>query len=379
MQLQRKHETLARALARYPGLRRTRPLPCVRSPLRAGYRNRAKMAVGMSSRGLRLGYFRAGTREIVDAPDCRVLVPALLQTTRRIRRFLETSRDIPPELRHIDVRCGSDPTRQHLILVFRATDCPVFPVDRLRKCCSNVKGISVNLNPRTDGQVIRGSVRPLWGEREVWVDHANCRLRVSPAAFFQVNLALLPTIHALMESFFGRGDVLADLYAGVGTHGPRAASAIPACAVLRRQSQRSGRLEVDDSPDRDHRLRHCSCGGRARTRPIAGRGTRRRRAESVPRRRARRGPGRGGAMSGDETRLPLVRPDDIVPRPRHPVPEGLHHPIGAAHRHDAANSTGRGSGPADPTAGRRQGPHLLVVSPDHVETGGFDFRPSSGK
>ena len=219
MQLRRKRETLARALARYPGLRRTRPLPCVRSPLQAEYRNRAKMAVGMSSRGLRLGYFRAGTREIVDAPDCRVLVPALLQTTRRIRRFLETSRDIPPELRHIDVRCGSDPTRQHLILVFRATDCPVFPVDRLRKRCSNVKGISVNLNPRTDGQVIRGSVRPLWGEREVWVDHANCRLRVSPAAFFQVNLALLPTIHALMESFFGRGDVLADLYAGVGTHG----------------------------------------------------------------------------------------------------------------------------------------------------------------
>jgi tRNA/tmRNA/rRNA uracil-C5-methylase (TrmA/RlmC/RlmD family) len=59
----------------------------------------------------------------------------------------------------------------------------------------------------------------LWGEREIWVDHADCRLRVSPAAFFQVNLALLPIIHTLMASFFGQGDVLADLYAGVGTHG----------------------------------------------------------------------------------------------------------------------------------------------------------------
>ncbi len=218
-QLRRKHEILAQALGRYPGLRPIRPLPCVGSPLRAGYRNRAKMAVGMSRRGIRVGYFRAGTREIVDAPDCRVLIPALLETTRRIRRFLGTSRNIPPELRHIDVRCGSDATRQHLTCVFRATECPDFPVDRLRKQCPAVNGISVNLNPSSDGQVIRGSVRSLWGAREVWVDHADCRLRVSPGAFFQVNLALLPTIHELMAGFFERGDVLADLYAGVGTHG----------------------------------------------------------------------------------------------------------------------------------------------------------------
>ncbi|SVA31979.1 uncharacterized protein METZ01_LOCUS84833 [marine metagenome] len=47
------------------------------------------MAVGMSSRsGTRVGYFRSGTREIVDTPDCRVLLPDLLETTRRVRRWL---------------------------------------------------------------------------------------------------------------------------------------------------------------------------------------------------------------------------------------------------------------------------------------------------
>jgi tRNA/tmRNA/rRNA uracil-C5-methylase (TrmA/RlmC/RlmD family) len=178
------------------------------------------MAVGLSSRsGTRLGYFRSGTREIVDAPDCRVLIPAILETTRLIRRWLETSRRIPPALRHIDVRSGTDPARQHLTLVFRATECPSFPLDSLRKRCPAVNGISVNLNPTTGPQVIRGAVRPLWGEREIWVNHAGVRLRVSPAAFFQVNLALLPAVHQLMEGFFERGDLLADLYAGVGTHG----------------------------------------------------------------------------------------------------------------------------------------------------------------
>jgi 23S rRNA (uracil1939-C5)-methyltransferase len=219
-QLRRKREILAQALAEHTGLRRIRPLPCLASPLRDSYRNRAKMAIGISNRsGTHLGYFRSGTREIVDAPDCRVLVPAILETTRQIRRWLETARNIPPALRHIDVRSGTDPKRQHLTLVFRATESPSFPLDSLRKRCPAVKGISVNLNPTTGPQVIRGAVRPLWGEREIWIDHAGVRLRVSPAAFFQVNLALLPTVHQLMEGFFERGDVLADLYAGVGTHG----------------------------------------------------------------------------------------------------------------------------------------------------------------
>ncbi len=219
-QLRRKREVMAKALGDHPGLRKVRPLPCVPSPIVEGYRNRAKMAIGMSRHGgIRVGYFRSGTREIVDAPDCRVLVPELLETTRQIRRFVEKSSNVPRTLRHIDVRCGSDPTRQHLTLVFRATDMPPFPLDALSRRCPAVDGISVNLNPTKGPQVIRGAVRHLAGEREIWVDHAGCRLRVSPGAFFQVNLALLPTIHGLMESFFEGGDVLADLYAGVGTHG----------------------------------------------------------------------------------------------------------------------------------------------------------------
>ena len=219
-QLRGKREVLGKALGRHRGLRKIRPLACLPSPLQEHYRNRAKMAIGMSrAGGVLVGYFRAGTREIVDAPECRVLIPKLLETTCCIRRFLLKSPNIPRTLRHVDVRCGSDPAHQHLTLVFRATERPSFPLDALRKSCPAVNGISFNLNPTAGPQVIRGSVRPLWGEREIWVDHAGLRLRVSPSAFFQVNLALLPAIHELMENFFEGGDVLADLYAGVGTHG----------------------------------------------------------------------------------------------------------------------------------------------------------------
>jgi 23S rRNA (uracil1939-C5)-methyltransferase len=219
-QLRRKRDVLAKALGSYRGLRGIELLPCLPSPLLSGYRNRAKMAVGLSRRGgARLGYFRARTREIVDAPDCRVLVPELVDTTRRIRGLLTGTSAIPRELRHLDLRCGSDPGHQHLTLVLRAREAPPLPLDALRRACPAVDGISLHLNPSSGPQVIKGPIRPLWGNREVWVRHAGLRLRVSPGAFFQVNLTLLPAIHELMKRFLGRGRLLADLYAGVGTHG----------------------------------------------------------------------------------------------------------------------------------------------------------------
>jgi len=219
-QLRRKRDVVQKALGRYERLRDVTLLACMPSPVTAGYRNRAKMAVGISRRGeVSVGYFRKGTREIVDAPDCRVLVPELLTTTRRLRGFLAGNRRIPRELRHLDLRCGSDPKHQHLTLVFRATECPDFPVDMLRRACPAIDGISVNLNPSAGPQVLRGAIRPIWGQREIWVDCSGLRLRVSPGAFFQVNLALLPVIHERVAEFLARGKVLADLYAGVGTHG----------------------------------------------------------------------------------------------------------------------------------------------------------------
>jgi len=219
-QLHRKRHAMRRALGEYHSLRETELLPTLPSPLVGSYRNRAKMAVGLSRHsGVSVGYFRAGTRQIIDAPDCRVLVPELLETTRRLRKFLVTTHKIPRELRHLDLRCGTDSKRQHLTLVFRSTECPSFPVDRLRRSCPAIDGISINLNPSSGPQVIRGAIRPTWGRREVWVDSSGLRLRVSPGAFFQVNLALLPAIHDLMGDFLQGGAVLADLYAGVGTHG----------------------------------------------------------------------------------------------------------------------------------------------------------------
>jgi 23S rRNA (uracil1939-C5)-methyltransferase len=219
-QLERKRRWLLEAFEATVRFEARQILPTVPSPQVDGYRSRAKMTISTDrKRRSVLGYFQRRSREVVDAPQCGVLVPELLETTRSLRRLLNSSARFPFSLRHIDLRCGSDPKRQHLTLVIKAETIPRLPIEAIAEACPHVTGIGINLNPRGGPQVIKGRVEPVIGVREVYVESAGLSLRVSPGSFFQVNLGLLPEIHSRMTEFLGRGRLLVDLYAGVGTHG----------------------------------------------------------------------------------------------------------------------------------------------------------------
>ena len=219
-QLEQKRRWLMDALKEKVRYDNRQILPTLPSPMVEGYRNRAKMTIS-SDQDYRssLGYFQRRSREVVDTPNCGVLIPELLETTRRLRRLLNSPTRFPFSLRHIDLRCGSDPTRQHLTLVLKSETLPKLPIEAIAGACPQVVGIGVNLNPKGGPQVIKGPIEPLSGVREIFVDSAGLSLRVSPGSFFQVNLGLLPEIHSRMAEFLGNGKLLIDLYAGVGTHG----------------------------------------------------------------------------------------------------------------------------------------------------------------
>jgi len=219
-QLEQKRRRLMDALNEKMRMDQGQILPTLPSPMVEGYRNRAKMTISSDQdHRSSLGYFQRRSREVVDAPNCGVLIPELLETTRVLRRLLNSPTRFPFSLRHIDLRCGSDPTRQHLTLVIKTENLPKLPIEAIADGCPHVAGIGVNLNPKGGPQVIKGRIDPLYGARDVFVDSGGLSLRVSPGSFFQVNLGLLPEIHSRMAEFLGDGKLLIDLYAGVGTHG----------------------------------------------------------------------------------------------------------------------------------------------------------------
>jgi 23S rRNA (uracil1939-C5)-methyltransferase len=219
-QLESKRRLLGETLEKQIRVDPSQVLPTLASPQIEGYRSRAKMTISSDrDRQSSLGYFQRGKREVVDAVHCGVLVPELLETTVQLRNLLNTSTKIPFNLRHIDLRCGSDPTEQHLTLVIKSETLPNLPYEAIADACPHIKGIAINLNPGAGAQVLKGRIDPVLGVREIYVDSAGLSLRVSPGSFFQVNLGILPEIHSRMAAFLGDGDLLVDLYAGVGTHG----------------------------------------------------------------------------------------------------------------------------------------------------------------
>ena len=219
-QLERKKASLERALKAAVRLAPGQFLETLPSPKVKGYRNRAKMTISSDRQHRwKLGYFQRKTREVADAPHCGVLIPELLETTQQLRKLMNQASKFPFSLRHIDLRCGSDSRKQHMTLVVRDEKLPRLPIREIVAACPLVEGVAVNLNTKGGSQVIKGRIEPLHGAREVFVESAGLRMRVSPGSFFQVNLGLLPEIHTRMSEFFGQGSLLLDLYAGVGTHG----------------------------------------------------------------------------------------------------------------------------------------------------------------
>lgn len=219
-QMERKRALVIASLSR-ARIAQVAVLPCLASPRIQGYRNRAKMAVRIGPGGkrrVRLGYYKARSTDVVDAPDCRVLLPEVLETTRALRGVLETRPRSFEGLRFVDVRAGSDPDRQHLTLVLDAREVPRLPLDAIASACPRVAGISANLNPGGGPQVLKGPVRCLRGDRDLAVEMAGVRLHVSPASFFQVNPFMLAPLHERLAAFFAGARALVDLYAGVGTH-----------------------------------------------------------------------------------------------------------------------------------------------------------------
>ncbi|TFG40111.1 MAG: hypothetical protein E4H44_00800, partial [Candidatus Aminicenantes bacterium] len=148
IQLERKRQRLFDVLGETLRLDKRQVLPTVPSPRVEGYRNRAKMTISSDlERKSSLGYFQRKSRTVVDAPDCGVLIPELLETTRQLRLLINATKKFPFNLRHIDLRCGTDPTRQHLTLVVKAETIPRLPIEEIADACPHVVGIGINLNP----------------------------------------------------------------------------------------------------------------------------------------------------------------------------------------------------------------------------------------
>ena len=225
-QLELKRRRVADALAVHPGLAGVEIEPCLPAPVRAGYRNRAKLAVSRESGALRIGLFRRGTREVIDLAPCLVQSSWLIERLEPIRAWLTRHALAAPDgpVKHLDLR-ETDDGGGHLTLVLdRAVDDPAeLSHDSLLESWPALSGLSINVNPRSSSFVFGETTRTIHGSRSF----VTRGFEVPATGFFQVAPLLLEPIHQRMAEHLGADRPLLDLYCGVGVHGLSVASRLP--------------------------------------------------------------------------------------------------------------------------------------------------------
>jgi 23S rRNA (uracil-5-)-methyltransferase RumA len=183
--------------------------PVVPSPEPFGYRLRAQLKIARTGRPAAVGYFAAGSHDVVAAPTCLVLHPRLQAALTVLRELVARSDARLVGVREVELQTTS--SADECVIVLR--------LDSLR--AGTLRALARTLRTRLR---LRGLVAYTPRERRVdgvdWLEEriSGLSCRVSDRTFLQINAganaALVGTV--LAWAALGGGERVVDLYAGFG-------------------------------------------------------------------------------------------------------------------------------------------------------------------
>lgn len=227
-QLRWKQEVLAATMQRIGAVdhgveRVMAPTACL------GYRNRALIPLRRADHGgLRAGYFRRGSHRIVNLNRCPVVDPRLDALIEPLKADLDASA-LPADhdlssgeaLRHLGLRIGHH-TGEVLITLVSSTPFPALNelADRWFKRWPEVRGVTLNLQPRRTNLVLGTDTQLLSGQPTISERFCDLTLQLGTTTFFQINTLQAERIVQCIADWLMRkaptGRVI-DAYCGIGT------------------------------------------------------------------------------------------------------------------------------------------------------------------
>lgn len=203
-----------------------------------GYRNRLILPLRAAGRGLRAGFFRAGSHELVELDSCPVqqkpLWDAAWRVVSRLREMKLPGYDEEKGkglLRHLVVRRAAGTGEIGVILVTTRRQVPALKdlAEEIVSTGHGVSAVALCVNSRRTNVVLDGRLHSLAGSAELNEKLGGISLRAALGAFFQANVEITALMLDILRSWMGReeGGVL-DLYCGVGILGIAATGATKA-------------------------------------------------------------------------------------------------------------------------------------------------------
>ena len=234
-ELQAKQDAVADAFRRIGGLE-VEVEPILPSPEVDRYRNKVQYPVGLDKNGKPcIGFYAGRSHRIVPCGDCK-LQPAVLNEIGRFLCGLLEQYGIRPYdeasgeglVRHIFLRRGAHSGQIMVCLVCTRPRLPHAEeiAARLRSRFADIATILINVNRDKTNVILGGENVTLYGPGFIEDSLCGVPVRLGPLSFYQVNTPGAEQLYAVAADYAdpAPGDLLLDLYCGMGTIGLSMAS-----------------------------------------------------------------------------------------------------------------------------------------------------------
>lgn len=195
------------------------------------YRNKVQAAFYTDRRGKIIsGVYQSGTHHVVGIDSCQteditadkiiVAVRKLLPSFKLTTYNEDTHKGF---LRHVLVKRGFATNQVMLVLV---TGTPVFPsknnfVKAITKQFPEITTVVQNVNPYNTNLVLGDNEKVLYGKGYIEDILCECRFRISPKSFYQINPVQTEVLYGKAIEFadLKGNETVLDTYCGIGTIG----------------------------------------------------------------------------------------------------------------------------------------------------------------
>jgi len=226
-QLERKHDVVTQAFARYPSLVDLSVPPVLPSSHRLGYRARVKLVVRRNRDQVAIGLYVPQSHRVIDISSCPVHPRSVNQVVHYLKtKLLELDilpydeRDDSGDLRYLDFRFSAARHELSVTLVTRHSSFPngALLARSLLQRFPFVTGVIQNVNEERANVIWGTDFRTLCGRDTIMERIGDLKLVFPPGVFSQANPF---TARKLYEEVcelaaLNGGETVLDLYCGVG-------------------------------------------------------------------------------------------------------------------------------------------------------------------
>ena len=189
-----------------------------------GYRNKGQFPVSDG----RMGIYAQHSHRIIDIERCIIQDDSNPDVLKTVRDWMKEYKIEPYNeetgtgcIRHIYTRCGDS---GRMVCIVTNTEKLPFAeelVKALRDRVEGLCGVLQNINDRKTNVVLGKRFKTLWGVDYIIDSIGDCKFKISPLSFYQVNNAQTEVLYSKAAEFANLTgeEIVWDLYCGIGTIG----------------------------------------------------------------------------------------------------------------------------------------------------------------